>query len=1155
MDLSGLLELIKGLPAYRRLLDQLARGGDVGRARHVVLEAAKPYLIAGIQSDVPGAVLVLTAEAHHARRLCEGLAAWSGRPERVLLFPGYRGLFYERVAADPGTSQQRLGALAALARPTPGLPAVVVVADVRSAMQRLPAPGSLVGRRFTVRRGENVGLQALLERLVSLGFEPVTTVVEPGAFARRGGIVDFFPPGAELPFRVEFFGDEVDSIRVFEPSTQRSLSHVEEATIAPPRELTPDQSRLLASALVSVDLAGLAPEAAERWREDREALARGEASPLYEQYLSYYGSASLLDFLDEGSLLVVDEPSSLGRAARALAEEAEALRGELVARGELPRGLPRPYFTWEELSSRVSGRRQLVLDMEAAAEASAHEAWPFSSVGSYGGRLKAVLDDCRTLLEQGERLVVTTHQAERLTELLAERDVFTAPREALAEPPSPGTLSVLRGTVSEGFRSPELRLVVLGDAELFGWAKPRAVARRRPAAPIVLLSDLAMGDYVVHVDHGIGRYQGMIRMAVDGVERDYLVLEYAAGDRMFVPTDQADRVTKYHGAGEEPPTLHRLGTADWARAKERVKASARDIARDLLEIYSARQVAPGHAYAPDTPWQDELEASFPYVETPDQLQAVAEVKEDMESPRPMDRLICGDVGYGKTEVALRAAFKAVMDGKQVAVLVPTTVLAQQHYATFRERLQAFPVRVEVLSRFRSPRAQKQVIEGLALGSVDICIGTHRLLQKDVAFKNLGLLVIDEEHRFGVTHKEKLKRLRREVDVLTLSATPIPRTLHMSLAGVRDMSTIATPPEERLPIKTFLSEYREATVREAILRELDRGGQVFFVHNRVQGIEEVASRVRRLVPEAKVAVAHGQMREEQLERVMVQFAEGRFDVLVCTTIIESGLDLPNVNTIVIHQAERFGLAQLYQLRGRVGRAANRAYAYLLFSRNRRLTPAAERRLRTIFEASELGAGFQIALKDLEIRGAGNLLGVEQHGHIAAVGFDLYCRLLAEAVEELRGKAPAARKAPPVSIDLPLAAYLPPDYVADDATRLNLYQRLSLATTEEDVGKIALEIRDRFGVPPVEALNLLFLVQLKAAAARAGIQSIAAEGQQIVLRLGEGARPDRAELVRRFGRSLSLSPHQVRLDRRRLGPGWQGLLQEVVETCGSGTAVAS
>ena len=554
---------------------------------------------------------------------------------------------------------------------------------------------------------------------------------------------------------------------------------------------------------------------------------------------------------------------------------------------------------------------------------------------------------------------------------------------------------------------------------------------------------------MVHIEHGIARFAGLTHKTLDGNEREYLELRYAQGDRLFVPTDQVDRVSRYVGPGDHTPALTRLGSGDWVRAKERVRRAVGDLARDLLGLYAARQVLEGHAFPPDTAWQQELEASFPYLETPDQLEAVRQVKSDMENLRPMDRLVCGDVGYGKTEVAIRAAFKAVLDGRQTAVLVPTTVLAQQHYRTFQERLSSFPARIEMLSRFRSERDQRQVVSDLASGAVDIVIGTHRLLQKDVTFKNLGLVIIDEEQRFGVAHKERLKQMRREVDVLTLSATPIPRTLHMSLVGIRDMSTMETPPEERLPIKTYVSEFDDRLVREAIIRELERGGQVYFVHNRVHNIEQVAHRLRDLVPEAEIAVAHGQMPEELLERVMLDFVRGGIDVLVCTTIIESGLDIPNVNTIIINQADRLGLAQLYQLRGRVGRGAFRAYAYVLYDRGRVLTEPAQKRLQTIFEATELGAGFQIALKDLEIRGAGNLLGAEQSGQIGAVGFDLYVRLLAEAVERLkalqRGEKPPlpATARPAVTLDLPLTAHIPHSYVPDLNLRLALYQRLASA----------------------------------------------------------------------------------------------------------------
>jgi len=643
------------------------------------------------------------------------------------------------------------------------------------------------------------------------------------------------------------------------------------------------------------------------------------------------------------------------------------------------------------------------------------------------------------------------------------------------------------------------------------------------------------GDYVVHLEHGIGQFQGLIKMAVDGVEREYLRVEYAQGDQLYVPVHQADRLARYVGAGDVTPSLHRLGTADWEQVKARARRAVAEIADDLLELYAAREVVQGHAFSPDATWQHELESSFPYVETEDQLVAVEAVKHDMEQPRPMDRLICGDVGYGKTEVALRAAFKAVMDGKQVAILVPTTVLAQQHFTNFSRRLAAFPVTVAMLSRFQTPSQQDRVLAGLATGSVDLVIGTHRLLSNDVAIKDLGLLIVDEEQRFGVSHKERIKQLRTEVDVLTLTATPIPRTLHMSLTGVRDLSTIDTPPEERLPIKTFVGDFDEALVRQAILRELDRNGQVYFVHNRVQGIEQMAARVRKIVPEARIAIAHGQMPERELSAVMLAFAEGDYDVLVCTTIIESGLDIPNANTILINRADVFGLAQLYQLRGRVGRSAVRAYAYLLVDKYKTLTEDARRRLDAIQEASDLGAGFRIAMRDLEIRGAGELLGARQHGHIAAVGFDLYTRLLAQAVQEARERAgspggqpvrddeeaerqsDAGRRnvledplAPTVQLDLNLPARIPEEYVPEGALRLQLYRRLAGLTTLEAVAEISQEFADRFGPVPEEVENLLYVVGVKVRAVNAGVEAIGLEEGQVLIKCSCLESMDRVRL---------------------------------------------
>jgi transcription-repair coupling factor (superfamily II helicase) len=808
-----------------------------------------------------------------------------------------------------------------------------------------------------------------------------------------------------------------------------------------------------------------------------------------------------------------------------------------------------PYLVYPELEARLErARRRLILTRWSAEEDAPH-ALAFGPAPSYGGRLEPFLAETEKLVGWGRRVVIVSHQAARLAELLEERGIFVSPLSRVEESPADGSLALVQGSLAEGW-SMGKQLVLFTDAEIFGFVKQPRLRRPRPVHHKGFLPDLSPGDYAVHVEHGIARFRGMTKLTVDGAQREYLTLEYAAGDKLYVPIDQADRVSRYIGSAAEPPVLTRLGTQEWERLKRRVKESAREMAGELLRLYASREVAPGFAFSADTPWQHELEASFPYVETPDQIEVVGQVKEDMGKPKPMDRLVCGDVGYGKTEVALRAAFKAVMAGKQVAMLVPTTVLAQQHFTTFSERLSAFPVKVEMLSRFRSEREQQSVLESLREGSVDICIGTHRLLQKDVAFKDLGLVIIDEEQRFGVSHKERLKQMRTEVDVLTLSATPIPRTLHMSLVGVRDMSTMETPPEDRLPIKTHVAGYNEPLIREAIVRELERDGQVFFVHNRVRGITRIAHRLEELVPEAMIAIAHGQMPEDKLEKVMLDFTQGSVDVLVCTTIIESGLDIPNVNTLIVNDADKLGLAQLYQLRGRVGRGNNRAYAYFFYGKGKRLSPAAAKRLQTIFEATELGAGFRIALKDLEIRGAGNLLGPEQSGYIAAVGFDLYCQLLSEAVKELKAGQPVAPGAamdaasePSPTIDLLLSAYLPEDYVADPTVRLTLYQRLAKARTVEEVSQIKGELRDRFGSLPAEAQNLLYVVSLRVLAAQAGIQSISVEGKQVVIRLIEGRKFDYKHLEQaRPG--IKVGTTQVQLDLRLLGNRWQKVLEEVM-----------
>jgi transcription-repair coupling factor (superfamily II helicase) len=1198
MNLSGLL------PDLQSALEEhgLAARLDDGTPLLLGLpDGAKAALVATLAST-GRPVLVVSPRPDRAAALAEEVASWLGDPERVHLFPEREALPYERLAPDPLTLRDRLRTLYALSEDRGPL---VVVASGQAVAQRTLTPEELLagppgGRagseRLTV--GGRLAPEAFLRRLVQRGYRLTSLVDMPGQASRRGGIIDVFPPVQELPLRIELLGDQVESIRSFRPDTQRSTGRLEEATVGPAREMLlpspppkadPPLADEAGAFLSRLDLSTCPPGRTARGRFERETelLAAGEGFDDDYFYTPFLARGTLLDFLPSDALLVWDEPADLASVLEERDGEVLAVREEMVGRGELPAGLPLPHLPWPELRAALESRqRRIDLSRWASGESAPGGRLPFAAAPAYGGRLRVLAGELSAAVGRRERVVLVSQQAARLSEVLAEQGLATAVASAIEEPLPAGALALVQGSLPQGWvlrgtrnlrqrrirlrrkepgtgnrdlpAAPLFPLTLLTDSEVFGFAKQRRLAPRRFAHREAFLAELSPGDYVVHIEHGIARFAGLTHKTLDGNEREYLELRYAQGDRLFVPTDQVDRVTRYVGPGDFTPALTRLGSGDWVRTKERVRRAVGDLARELLGLYAARQVLQGHAFPPDTAWQQELEASFPYLETPDQLEAVRQVKSDMETARPMDRLVCGDVGYGKTEVAIRAAFKAVLDGRQAAMLVPTTVLAQQHHRTFQERLSSFPVRIEMLSRFRSERDQRQVVSDLASGAVDIVIGTHRLLQKDVAFKNLGLVIIDEEQRFGVAHKERLKQMRREVDVLTLSATPIPRTLHMSLVGIRDMSTMETPPEERLPIKTYVSEFDDRLVREAIIRELERGGQVYLVHNRIYNIEQIAHRLRDLVPEAETAVAHGRMPEEQLERVMLDFVRGGIDVLVCTTIIESGLDIPNVNTIIINQANRLGLAQLYQLRGRVGRGAFRAYAYLLYDRGRVLTEPAQKRLQTIFEATELGAGFQIALKDLEIRGAGNLLGAEQSGHIGAVGFELYVRLLAEAVERLkalqRGEKPplAATARPALTLDLPLTAHIPHSYVPDLNLRLALYQRLASAEEESEVEEVAREMADRFGPLPPPVHNLLFAVQLRLLAQRAGVQSIQTEDGQIVVRLAGGAHLPREELRRRAPPEVWVGQTQVRLDRDRLGESWREVLAGTLLTVAAATA---
>ena len=1142
MDLTELISIIENVPSFRRLRNDLRQ--EAFRQTVGVAEGARAAALTGIAHDWPGPVVVVTPRPQRAEALAEQLAVWLGDPDRVLVFPERDALPYERLGPARETVRDRLRCVFALASGDRR----IVVASAFALAQRTLSPEDLGRAAVSLQAGQRLDIEPFLRHLALLGYSVEPLVQEAGEASRRGGIIDVFPPASDHPVRIELMGREVESLRLFDPATQRRVSAIEAASIGPAQELLVTQAQAGIAALRDLDYARCPPEIRERFRDELSMLADGLPFGDRHFYVSFLAPAVLLDHAPPGALLVLDEEPDLEAAIEEAQQQADASRADLEERGDIPRGLPSPLAPWPRLREAMDRPAHVIsLSRWATGEEPGAARLPFAVPGAFGGQLRRLVDETVAEVRRGRRFVIASQQAPRLAELFSEEDMPVAISRAVA--PGLGGLTLLHGFLPEGWKLAEngTDITLLTDTEIFGFKK-----QRRPAAPKSInreafLADLSPGSYAVHVDHGIARFAGLVRMSVDGHEREYLELHYAEGDKLFVPTDQLDRVSRYVGPSDREPHLTRLGSGDWQRAKQRVRKAVQALARDLLALYAAREALPGYAYPADTAWQAELEASFPYVETPDQTAAIAAVKRDMETPRPMDRLVCGDVGYGKTEVAIRAAFKAVMDGRQVGMLVPTTVLAQQHYETFRERLAAFPIRIEVLSRFRSDAEQRQVVEGLASGTVDIVIGTHRLIQKDVAFHNLGLVIIDEEQRFGVAHKEHLKKMRREVDALTLSATPIPRTLYMALGGIRDMSTMETPPEERLPIKTYVAEFDEHLVREAIRRELERGGQVYFVHNRIHNIEMMAQKVLDAAPEATVATGHGQMDERELARVMQEFVDGRIDVLVCTTIIESGLDIPNVNTIIINQADKLGLAQLYQLRGRVGRGAHRAYAHLLYDRQARITETAKQRLQAIFEATELGAGFQIALRDLEIRGAGNLLGAEQSGFMAAIGFDLYVKLLSGAVEHLRalrrGEAPAPeREGPDITIDLPVSAHLPPAYVSDLNVRLALYQRLSAAEDPEALSVIGQEMVDRFGPPPPLVRNLLYVVTLRALARQAGVQSIATEDGAAVMRMREGEGLPRADLEEAVPKGVQVGHTLVRVE---LGDGWRERLRRTLE----------
>lgn len=1072
--MKDILEQIRTIPEFQQLIQSI-RDQDTKRQRLALIRSARLPVLAALHQEINRPILLLTQKTDRALTLSDELHLWL--PDRTQnFFPEPTSLFYENHPWGDNTRRERLLTLTQLTSamiPGASKPEQppLIIAPARAVMTLTLPKRDFALSIHSLKLGQILEMDAITKKWLSLGYEHCYTVTKPGEFARRGGILDIWPSSEILPIRIEMFGDEIDSFRQFTPATQRTNQKLEKVLISPAREfITP--------------------------------LSENEPVEYTEFHIPqiHKHPGSLFDYLPKDTLILLDNASAFEEIIYDLEEQALTLRQDYLDQsGE--KDFPIPFLTYPEIEDRISTFQSLHLG-PASSEYDIPLSFSFATNRRFGGQLKLFIEHAQKTLSLGENIYIVSRQAARLQDVWAE-NLFN---QASNQP------EFIQGSITDGWNlTPDTgpKLHLLTDGEIFGWRRPQPRQRPRPQAPPPESSygDFEINDLVVHTDHGIGYYKGLVEREIEGVKAEYLCIEYAEGDQLYVPIHQADRINRYIGAKGRQPNVSRLSGTEWKRVKAKVQKAVEQVAEDLLELYAQRAVAEGFAAKEDTPWQHELEASFPYIETQDQLRVLAEVKQDMERPRPMDRLICGDVGYGKTEIALRAAFKSVLSGKQVAILVPTTILAQQHFRTFRQRLAAFPAKVEMLSRFRTPAQQQKIIDQLAKGAIDIIIGTHRLISSDVEFKDLGLVIIDEEQRFGVTHKEHLKQLRTEVDVLTLTATPIPRTLYMALTGVRDISTINTPPEERLPIITHVGPYDGKIVRKAILREIERGGQVFFVHNRVHSIMGINAQLTSLVPEARFGVAHGQMAEKELAKQMRDFNNGDIDVLISTSIIESGLDIPNANTLIVDRADTFGLAQLYQLRGRVGRGAQRAYTYFFKHQNRPSTEEGNLRLETLAENTQLGAGFSIAMRDLEIRGAGDFLGTRQHGHIASVGLNLYTRLLNQAVTQIKKHGGLQQDALPVSavayhpiisVDLPLLIAIPESYIPDKDFRLKLYRRLADAHTIEEITGLKAEFADRFGPIPPETENLFYQLEVRTWAEAIGASSISVENNQVTVR---------------------------------------------------------
>ena len=1088
------------------------------------IDAEKPHLIYGAGSGMKNRIVVAASE-QKAKELCEEYRFFE---KEAVYFPAKDILFYQADIHGNLLTQERIRTLKAVSEQT----GVTVFTTFDALMNEMAEPKSFTAAVQKFEIGDTVNLQELEKELVEMGYVRGYQVEAAGEFAVRGGILDIYPFTEENPLRMELWGDEVDSLRNFDVESQRMIENLDEITVYPACEF------ILSGELREKGIQKLRAESKkvqEQFRQEMkteeayrvktategfiEELTEGGGSVDADVYLSYFTdrTVSLLSYFEkEDTVVFLDEPQRCVEKGNVTEKEFSESMKQRLEKGYILPGQMKALFTCRQILAELSSRKCVGLasleTKEKDFEIKARFAVSTRSVNPYNSSFELLVKDLKRYKEKGYRVILLSGsrtRAEHLAGDLMEEGLNSYYSDDFSREVKPGEIMTAYGKVKRGYEYPLIKFVVISESDIFGAEKKKKKRRRiYEGEKIQSFSDLSIGDYVVHENHGLGIYRGIEKVEVDKTVKDYIKIEYAKGGNLYILATQLDLIQKYAGSDAKKPKLNQLGTQEWNRTKTKVRGAVKEIAGDLVKLYAARQEKEGFVYSPDTVWQREFEEMFPFEETEDQEFAIEATKKDMESKKIMDRLICGDVGYGKTEVAIRAAFKAVQESKQVVYLVPTTILAQQHYNTFVERMKDFPVRVDLLCRFRTPAEQKKTLEDLKKGLVDIVIGTHRVLSKDVKFKDLGLLIVDEEQRFGVTHKEKIKQLQKNVDVLTLTATPIPRTMHMSLIGIRDMSVLEEAPQDRQPIQTFVCEYNEEMVREAINRELARGGQVYYVYNRVQSIADMANTIQKLVPDANVGFAHGQMKERELEKIMYGFINGEIDVLVSTTIIETGLDISNVNTMIIHDSDQMGLSQLYQLRGRVGRSNRTSYAFLMYRRNKMLKEVAEKRLHAIREFTEMGSGFKIAMRDLEIRGAGNLLGAEQSGHMESVGYDLYCKMLAEAVQEAKGIAPA--EAFETTIDLNVSAYIPDSYISNEALKLDTYKRIAAIENKEEYEDMTEELTDRFGEPPKNVQNLLAVAELKALAHCAYVTELKQMGDSVRVTLQQHAKIDVARI---------------------------------------------